>query len=258
MNNPNASFADLPVSEKKFPWGCLLGGCATVLLLMVLGTAATIYGGFRLVRGQVEMYTSDQPVEIPVVSSTPEETAAVWKRIDDFKAALEKGDDQPPLVLTADDINVLISSEKELAGRLFVKIEEGEITGEASFPADAIPFGKGRYFNGSVSLKASLQDGIVVVALDQATVNGKPVPEEAMNGMRNQNLAKDAFNDPKAAEFLRKFESLTIQNDSIILIPAKQKPTLESDQPTGDLITSDPAAQAEITELPTAEPTDPN
>ena len=255
MDNPNATFADLPVSEKKFPWGCLFGGCATVLLLVVLGTAATIYGAFRLVKSQVEAYTSATPSDIPVVNYTPEEIAAARKRLDDFKVALEKGEEQPPLVLTADDINAIISSEKEFAGKLFVKIEDGEITGEASFPADAIPLvGKGRYFNGSVSLKASLEKGNLVVTLDEATVNGKPVPAEVMEGMRNQNLAKDAFKDPKAAEFLSKFESLTIDDNCIILIPAKPKtkpdPKADAEQPSSESAgdsTTEPSANSPST-----------
>ncbi len=245
MNSSNPTFADSPVSDKKFPWGCLLGGCATVLLLVILGTAATFYAGYRLVRGQIETYTSDQPVEIPASEYTAEQIAAAKKRIDDFKTALENGENQAPLVLTSDDINAMISSEKELAGRLFVKIDDGEISGEASFPADAIPFGKGRYFNGSVSLKASLENGVLIVTLDKASVNGKPVPEEFMNGMRNENLAKDAYKDPKAAEFLRKFESLTINDDTIILTPAEKKADDEADKPA-----TDSSAPSELTDSP--------
>lgn len=272
MNYPNPTFSDSPVAEKSFPWGCLLGGCATVLLLVVVGVVATGYAGFRFIRGQVETYTSDQPVEIPVVEYSADEVAAAKKKIDDFKAALEKGEDQEPLVLTADEINAMISSEKELAGRLFVKIEEGEITGEASFPADVIPLvGKGRFFNGSVSLKASLENGVLIVTLDKAVVNGKPVPEQFMEEIRGENLAKDAYDDRETAAFLRKFESLTIEDDKIILTPAKK----QKKEPDADLPADSPAktdaspaidesktsnantgkAQAEINENPDFKPT---
>ena len=247
MNNPNPTFSDSPAAEKSFPWGCLLGGCLSVILLIVIGISATFYVGYRFYKSQLETYTSSQPVEIKSVEYTEEEVAAVKKRIDDFKAALEKGEAPEQLVLTADEINAIISSEKELKGKLFVKIEDGEIKGEASFPVpEVVPLGKGRYFNGSMSLKASLENGVLIVTVDNAEVNGKPVPEEFMTSMRNQNLAKDAYNDPKTAEFLRKFENLTIDDNKIILTPAKKKP---DDIPSE---MSDPkevgSANAEITE----------
>ncbi len=117
----------------------------------------------------------------------------------------------------------MISGEKDLKGKIFVRIENGEITGEASFPTDELPMLKGRYFNGSVSLKASLENGVLIVTLDRAEVNGKPIPEEFMAELREQNLAKDVYKDAKAAEVLRKFESLTIEDDKIILKPAAKK-----------------------------------
>lgn len=224
MNNPNQTFPDSPTSEKRFPWGCLLGGCLSVFLLIVIGISASFYAGYRFYRSHLETYTSTQPVEIGSVEYSDEEVAAVKQRIEDFKAALEKGEAPAQLVLTADEINAMISSEKELNGKLFVKIKNGQIAADASFPVpEVIPFGKGRYFNGSLSLKASLENGVLIVQVESAEVNGKPVPEQYMSEMRKQNLAKEAYKDSKSAEFLRKFKSLTIEDDKIILVPAEKK-----------------------------------
>lgn len=258
MNNPNQTFPDSPAPEKGFPWGCLLGGCLTVVLLVVIGIAASVYAGIRLYKSQLEAYTSAQPVEIGTVEYTDAEVAAVKQRIEDFKAALEKGESPGQLVLTADEINAMISSEEELKGRLFVKIKDGQITGEASFPVpEVIPLGKGRYFNGSLSLKASLENGVLIVQMESAEVNGKPVPEEFMSEMRKQNLAKDAYNDPKSAEFLRKFESLTIEDDKIILTPAKKKP--KDDEPSDAPESMEKAStNAEISENADLEPSTKN
>ena len=204
MNQPNSTFADSPAAEKSFPWGCLLGGCLSVVLLIVIGISASLYAGYRLYRSQLDAYTSTTPVEIQTVEYSAEEVAAVKQRIEDFKNALEKGEAPEQLVLTADEINAIISSEPDLKGKFFVKIADGEITGEASFPVpEVIPLGKGRYFNGAMSLKASLEDGVLIVQIDDAEVNGKPVPEEFMTGLRNENIAKDAYKDPKGAEFLK-------------------------------------------------------
>ena len=262
MSNPNPTFADSPVAEKSFPWGCLLGGCLSVVLLIVIGISASLYAGYRLYKSNLDAYTSAQPVEIKSVEYTDQEVAALRQRIEDFKTALEKGQAPDQLVLTADEINAIISSQEELKGKLFVTIEDGEINGEASFPLPGfIPLGKGRYFNGSMSLKASLENGVLIVTVDNAKVNGKPVPEDLMKGLRNQNLAKDAYNDPKTAEFLRKFERLTIDDTKIVLTPAKktpndipsdttepENPEPENPEPEKTEPKQDEPAKAEITE----------
>lgn len=239
MSNSNSTFSDSPVAEKSFPWGCLFGGCLTVFLLVVLGISASFYAGYRYYKSQLDAYTSTQPVEIQSVEYTDQEIASVKQRVEDFTKALEKGDAPEQLVLTADEINAFISSQKELKGKLFVKIEDGEIKGEASFPVPkVIPLSKGRYFNGSMSLRASLENGVLIVTIDEAEVNGKPVPDEIMDSMRNENLAKDAYKDPQTAEFLKKFERLTIEDNRIILTPAKK---LDEAKPEDSERKDDPA-----------------
>jgi hypothetical protein len=76
---------------------------------------------------------------------------------------------------------------------------------------------KGRYLNGEADLKASFDNGILIVTLDSLEVNGKHLPDEIMNGLRQQNLAKDAYKDPKNAEMLRKVDSMTIKDGKIII-----------------------------------------
>jgi hypothetical protein len=240
MNDPIQYQA---VQEKRFPWGCLLGGCLSVMLLVVIGIGASIYAGMSFYYSQVNKYTASQPAVLPIQEYTEEQSDAVQKRFDDFKAALEKGETPEALVLTADDINALLSQVEELKGKIYVSIEDGEISAQASFPADFVPGGKGRFFNGRISLKASLENGILIVNLEDAEVNGEPVPEQFLSGMREENLAKDAYKDKKTVEFLRKFEKLTIEDDKIILVPAKPKPTSEEENKTE-------TPQAEVSELP--------
>jgi hypothetical protein len=212
------------VERKRFPWGCLIGGCLTVVLVMMICVGAVGYMGYSYYIGQVNKYTSSEPADIPKIEKTKEEADAVKKRIEDFKTALERNEVQEPFVLTADDINTMISTENEFKGKMFVTIADGEISAQASIPTDMIPGGKGRYFNGKVSLKASLENGVLIVTLDEAEVNGESIPSPILEAIRKENLAKDAYKDAKSAEFLRKFESLIIENDKIILTPAPVKP----------------------------------
>lgn len=218
------------VQPKRFPWGCVLGGCFTVLLLMVIGTGTVGFLGYRYYTAQLNKFTSTEPADIPKIETSKEEAEAVQKRFEDFKAALVRNESPPPLVLTSDEINAMISTNKDFNGKLFVTVEDGEVSAQASIPADMIPGGKGRYFNGRVSLKVSLENGVLIVTLDDAEVNGESIPSQFLDTIRRENLAKDAYKDPKSAEFLRKFERLSIEKDKIILTPAplKPKPPIES------------------------------
>jgi hypothetical protein len=233
------------VQQKRFPWGCLFGGCLIVILIMMIGAGTIGYIGYSYYMTQLNKYTSPQPAELPKFDVTPEEASAVQKRLEDFKAALDRNESPEALVLTAEDINTLINSNEELKGKLYVTIADGELSAEASIPADMVPGGKGRYFNGKVSLKASLENGVLIVTLDEAEVNGESLPNEILTPLRNENLAKDAYKDPKSAEFLRKFERLSIEDDKIILKPAPAK-----SEPNSPSIAPPEPASPEPLELP--------
>ncbi len=254
MNEPQEPFQAYPNAAypaRRFPWGCLLGGCAGVFLLMLGGLALTGFMGYRFYKSQLTKYTSETPVELPTLEISPERMAEIEQRVDDFQEKLENGEEVEPLVLTEADVNALISREQDLRGRVYVSIEEGQITAEVSVPTDMLPGAKGRYFNGSVVLDASLENGVLIVKADKASVNGEPIPEEFMKEIRNENLAKDAYKDPESAEWLRKFESMKVVGQTIVLTPAKPKAT--ADETDGN---SEPesGAQAELTTDAEADP----
>ena len=223
MSNPiNQPFSPTNFSappEKKFPWGCLLGGCGTVFLLMILAVVGSSIFGYFFIKGQVTKYTSDAPKQLPVVEYSPQQVEEVTKRFEAFKTTLEKGEKPEKLVLSADDINMLISQNEQLRDKVFVRIENGKVSADVSLPTDALPLGKGRFFNGSVSANASLENGVLIITLADAEVNGEKVPEEFMGPMRKENLAKDMYKDPDVAKRLGQFESLVIEGDQIILTP---------------------------------------
>ncbi len=206
-------------SSKSFPWGCLLGGCATVALLMIGLAVGTSVAGYYFYKGQISKYTSESPKELPTVEYAPDEIKEITARVESFKSTLEKGNTPPPMILTADDLNALISQQEMLRGKVFVKIDDGQVTADVSFPTDVFPGAKGRYFNGSVSANVALENGVLIVTLAAAEVNGQQVPEQIVQAMRKENLAKELYKDPEIAKTLSKFESLLIEADKIILTP---------------------------------------
>ncbi len=217
--------------EKRFPWGCLVGGCLGVFLLMLIGVGAAGWAGWSFYRAQLEKYTSDAPQELPVVEASDEEIAAIEKRMEEFQTEVDSGDASNQLILTADDINTLISKEEKLRGKVYVKVADGEVSAEVSVPLDELPGGKGRYFNGSVSAEVELRDGVLIVTLADAEVNGNPVPEAIMEGMRKENLAKEMYKDPEFAKKLGRFESIIIDDDRIVLTLKEKQPEADPPQP---------------------------
>jgi hypothetical protein len=210
-----------PRQRGCFFYGCIIAG--VLALLMAILVSVALYFGFRYLGQQVENYTSTAPRELPKVEMPAEQRQALKDQVEAFRKAVEAGTPIEPLVLTSDDLNALIEEDDDLKGRIHVKLEGDEVKGLLSLPLDALAQGpfrsmfQGRYLNGEADLKASLKDGVLIVTLDQIEVNGKKPPDEFMTQLRQQNLAKDAYKNPKHAEMIRKLDSLEVKDGKIIL-----------------------------------------
>jgi len=222
MNASQPAAAYPPPAKKGFPWGCLIGGCLTVVVLMSVAIFVAGFAGYRFYRAQLTKYTSDTPVELPRVAVDEAKVAELKARLTAFRTAIDEGKSPEPLELTAEEINSLISGDENLRGHVFVRIGDGEVSADLSVPLDAIPGAKGRYFNGSVTVDVSLENGVLIVQLKDAVVKGEHVPEQIMQGIRQQNLAQEAYKDTESAEFLRRFESLVVKDDKIVLTPTRR------------------------------------
>lgn len=212
--------------KKKSPWLKILAiGCLGLTILMIGGCIISYFVIKSAVSGMVDKYTSTTPAPIPTVALSPEEIKEVRDRANDFAAALDAGPPPQPLVLTADEINALIQNHpdwKELSGKAYVSIEDNLLKGQVSFPLDALGMQmvRGRYVNGSASFDVFVRNGVLHVYMKDLVVNDKSVPQEFMQGMSSENMAKDLqTNNPKAAEFFRKIDSLVIQDGKIIITP---------------------------------------
>lgn len=200
-------------SNKGCLWGCLIAAVLFVAAILCAG-----FGGYFFLTGQIEKYTSDKPVDLPSVEYNEAEMEALNQRVESFREKLKSGETpEEDLVLTADDINAMISDNEDLKGKIFVKIENNQVEGDVSFPLDKLPGGKGRFFNGSATFDVSMEGGVLIVTADQAEVNGEAVPDQFMEAMRQENLAKDIYKDPENAKFMRQFEDIRIEDDKFIL-----------------------------------------
>jgi hypothetical protein len=207
----------LPKQRGCFFYGCIIASILAVLMAILVGVV--LFLGYRFLNRMVDQYTSTAPRQIPKVEMPAEQRQTLKDRVEAFRKAVDAGSPTEPLVLTSDDLNALIDENEELKGIIYVKLEGNEVKGQVSIPLGKLelPMLRGRYLNGEADLKASLSDGVLIVTLDSVEVNGQKVPDEVMKGIRQQNLAKDAYKDEKTAAMIRKIESLEIKDGKIIL-----------------------------------------
>lgn len=206
-----------PKQRGCFFYGCIIASILAVLFVILMAVIA--YFGYRFFNKLVDEYTATAPLVLPKLDMPAEKQQAVKDRVEAFRKAVDAETPTEPLVLTSDDLNVLIEDNPEFKGVIYVKVDGDEIKGQVSIPLDKLKIGmvRGRYLNGEADLKASLKDGVLIVTLDSIEVNGKRPPDEMMRGIREQNLAKDAYKEEKNANMIRKLESLEVKDGKIIL-----------------------------------------
>lgn len=224
MNPPVTSGTNPP---KKH--GCFFYGCLTVLILaIVLGVATFLVARYtvRQFAAFTEKYTETTPAKLPKVEVSAEDQEVLQKRVDTFRDAVEAGEKTEPLVLTGPDLNALIALAPSLAQwkeRVYVDLEGKEVKGRVSLPLDefaklpGLSRLRGRYLNGEGTFRVALEAGVLVVTPQSLRVKDQAVPEQIMSQLRRQNLAQDAYRQPKGAEFLSKFDTIRVEDGKLII-----------------------------------------
>jgi hypothetical protein len=215
-----------PERPERKPRGCLFYGCVTVaviglLVLLLLGAGA--YYGYRIAKDFVQEYTEDAPVPVPVVAMPEGERQAVEERVKAFKEALKAGKPAEPLVLTADEINALIAAFPGWKGRVAVDLSGDNIRAEVSIPLESFGFPAnvlfpGKYLNGIATLDVRIEKDELVVTIESLEVKGKPVPDDVIKVLRNDNFGLEARN-PTNAPMLARIESIVIKDGKLIVTP---------------------------------------
>ncbi len=211
-------------TTKKRPYGKYIAiGCAGVTLLAAIG-GFFIYRGMKgFISGMADKYTYTTPLELPSVDVPNEEAEAVLERVAIFTEALRQNSQPSALMLTSQDINVLIQRHPDwthLAGKVYVTIEEDRILGQTSIPlGDFGAMFEGRYLNGSAVFRLDMSAGRLLVFIDSVEVGGETLPEEVMSVLRVKNLAEDVNQDPEAAAIIQKLDSITVRDGSLTIVP---------------------------------------
>jgi hypothetical protein len=231
-----------PDRKKRSGCGCVFYGCLIATLVALVLIVAAAVGAYYYASKQVTAFTDEAPAAIPVVEAPPEEVAEVGARVREFTAAAEAGRPAEDLVITANDLNMLIASRPELRGKVAVRIADGLIGATVALPTDTflpIGMGAGRFLNAEVTLRASLENGALVVTLADAKVKGQSLPAVVLDTLREENLATNVASDPQVAAVLAKFDRIAVENDRVVLRLRRELPTdLAAPQPTATPVES--------------------
>jgi len=214
----------------KKPRGCLFYGCMTALVLLVVGGV----GGFFAIRYALDMvvevvepYTEATPMQLPESKMPAAEYQLLERRVDDFRGALAADQQPAPLVLTSDDLNALIANHPAwsmLRGKVHVSLQGDQVEGEIAFPLDdfiehlpRMARLKGRYLNGTATLRIALVDEILVVALRSLTVKGQSLPPEVLANLRSHNLVDMTRTGSPMGELESEFETIEVADGKLTL-----------------------------------------
>lgn len=202
--------------------GCLFYGCLSLVIVALLVVTVGILGYFFLKRtteGLVRNFTEPGPARLERVEYSREQTDILQRKAAEFQQALEAGTNVIDLTLTAEDLNALISTQRELKDKLFVRIDNEQVRGDISMPlTDLGPIKLGgRYLNASVVFNIVLTNGVLDIRLRDVTVKDKPLPAMVLSELRKNNLALEFQRDPKMASDIAKYDAIQITNGAVIL-----------------------------------------
>ena len=178
--------------------GCFAKGC---LVLVVVGILTFLLFGvasyFLYSRGS-------KPATLPVEELPPAELTNVQQRIDQFEAmppapppspiptAQAAADETPTaapatpaperqLVLTADEINGLISANGKSRGHAYVSLSGNTAHVQVSISSDKVPGFPPGYLNGSFTITTKGPTPISALQVSKIQANGLPVPSGVLS-----------------------------------------------------------------------------
>jgi hypothetical protein len=220
MTDPAAA---VPVRKGR---GCFFYGCLSSLVLLLVICLMAFFA-VRWVRKQISGFTAGEPMQLPKVEMADTEYQALKQRVETFGAALNQEKATEPLLLTERELNALITrtpSMKELSDKVYVSLKDNQVRGQVSIPLSGLGWlGRGRYLNGEATFNVSLQNGVLVVTADAVQVQGRSLPEALMKGVRQENLAKELYKDPKDAAIISRLDSVQVQDGRAVIKPREAK-----------------------------------
>jgi hypothetical protein len=189
-----------PPPPKRGGMGCFGKGCLFLVALAILAVLVIGLSSYLLYsRGS-------KPTVLPVEELPPAELATVQQRVDQFEATPPTPSYTPPppqatpatpdvtpppatpvasperqLVLSAAEINGLISANPKSRGHASVSISGNTATVRVSIPSEKVPGFPRGYLNGSFTITTNGPTPISALQVSRIQANGFPVPSGVLS-----------------------------------------------------------------------------
>ena len=184
-----------PPPPKPGGMGCFGKGCLVLGTIAILALLLLVVGGYLFVSKGI---VASKPIALPVEQLAPETTSDIQQRVEEFKstppaptpAPVTAGSETPTpapeapgreLIVTAGEINSLISANKRSRGHAFVSLSGNTATVQISVPSDNLPGFPRGYLNGSFSITTNGPTPITGVQVSRIEANGWPVPSGVLS-----------------------------------------------------------------------------
>mgnify|MGYP001799555572 CR=1 FL=1 len=82
----------------------------------------------------------------------------------------------------------------------------------------------GRYFSGDIALRLVMIDDSPAAFLEGLSIGGNAIPDEILDGVKTENLLKEANSDPEMKKVFEKIETLKVENGQLIFVPKAAAP----------------------------------
>jgi hypothetical protein len=186
-----------PPQEKGM--GCLGKGCLTGVGLIVFLAIAFVGGSYWAVHHLRQKYSASEPLALPEVSESelassegtvapPVSTMGVQKPVESpiqkrwkaFEKAKDRNENAN-IVLTASEINALLSASSKTRGKGSVSIENNVAHLRVSIPLKKVFMMEGRYLNGEATVEPSPDGNPTSARITNIVLNNEPVSDSVLD-----------------------------------------------------------------------------
>lgn len=221
MDAAGSAWQQCGMAEAKKGRGCFFYGCISLIVVAILLVVGIYFGARAGIKYLRDNYTATAPVPVPPTTLSSAEGARVVQRVDDFKKSLQAGTAGAPLELNGDELDYLVrnSPQNELKDHARLTITNNVVRAQLSMPLDMYgPTFFGRFFNGEADLDVALKNGGLAFQVKGATMNGKPIPPQALSKMSQNMEWRPQAGDTNAA-VLANLDRVEIKDDKIVFVP---------------------------------------
>jgi hypothetical protein len=204
--------------------GCLFWTLVTGASLVALLVVAGYFGYHSVLHRVVDTYTEPAALELAEPALAPEDLGRLDGRIAAFAHAVRNKRPTAPLELTSEELTALLARSpdfRRMGGRARLRVVEDEVQADLSVPLDRMGY-PNRWFNGTAAFRVSLENGVLVITLQSASVRDRTIPQWVIAGVSERNLAKDLYDKPEVAGFLSRLESIQATPGKLVIV-ARQR-----------------------------------